>query len=277
LEYLPIVLGLPLLVKYVNELYPEDKFLLFERIVMIISVIFAILVLVTSAIVYTKYLLVFLLVVPVALFYFGYIFLKAYFAKRPASLFTLIGFTIFIVSAINDSLYFLNVTNNGTFLSTGFLIFILSQTFVHAIKFSEANMQVEQLSNQLMEANRSLEKKVKSRTQELSLLYSKLRKSEQDRKNLMSDLSHELSKPLTLIKGYSEAMIDEKLATQKDYLQIIYQNANISERLIQDLSELSRLETRQMDMLYQKVAMKDYPNYIFQQHKWTVENQGKHF
>mgnify|MGYP001352870848 CR=1 FL=1 len=277
LEYLPIVLGLPLLVKYVHELYGENKFIVFERIVMIIFSIFTVIVLVTPAMIYTQLLVVFLIVVPITLVYFGYLFLNAYFAKRPASLFTLIGFTIFIVTAMNDSLYFLDFTNNGTYLSSGFLIFILSQTFVHAIQFSEANYQVEKLSRKLMEINSSLEKKIKARTAELSELYSKLRKSENERKSLMSDLAHELSKPLTLIKGYSEAMVDEKLPPEKDYLQIIHRNANISERLIHDLSELSKLETRQMNMIFQKVMVINYPSNFFQYHRWTVENEGKNF
>lgn len=277
LEYLPIVFGLPLLVKYVNELHKENKFIVFEKLVMIISSIFAIFVLVTPAIVYTKYLAVYLFVLPVILVYFGYIFLKAYFAKKPASLFTLIGFSIFIVTVINDFLYFLNYINNGPYSSTGFLIFILSQTFVHAIQFSETHSQVEKLSQELMETNRSLEKKVEHRTKELSQLYSKLRESEHARKNLLSDLAHEMSKPLTLIKGYSESMVDEKLAPEKAYLEIIHRNANISERLIKDLSELSKLETRQLNMIFQKVDLKNYPKNIVQHHRWTIENQGKNF
>lgn len=275
LEYLPTVFGLLILVKYIHELYKENKFIIFERIVMILSLLFAAIVLFTPAIVYTKYLLLFLIVVPIAVIYFGYLFLKAYFEKRPAALFTLIAFTIFIITAINDSFYFLNVTNNGTYLSTGFFIFILSQTFAHAIQFSQTHYQVEKLSEQLLEINRSLEKKVEERTKALSLLNEKLRKSEHERKSLMSDLAHEISKPLTLIKGYSEAMVDEKLLPQKEFLQIIHHNANISERLIQDLSELSKLETRQLEMIFQKVTMKNYPNNILQHHRFIVENQGK--
>ena len=224
-------------------------------------------VLVTPAVIYTKYLAVFLIVVPITLIYFGNIFLKAYFNKRPASLFTLIGFTIFIVTLMSDSFYFLNITSNGTYSSAGFLIFILSQTFVHAIQFSEAHHQVEKLSEELIQANRSLEKKVEYRTKELTLLYSRLRESENERKNLMSDLAHEISKPLTLIKGYSEAMVDEKLAPEKDYLKIIYHNANISERLIHDLSELSRLETRQLQMILERVTLKNYPKNIMKHHR----------
>lgn len=277
LEYLPTVFGLPLMVKYVNELYEEKKFILFEKIVLFFSIVFGIFVLVTPAFIYTKYLLLFLIVVPITLIYFGYIFLNAFYEKKPASLFTLIGFTIFIVTVISDSLYFFNFVNNGLYLSNGFLIFLLSQTFAHAIKFSETHAQVENLTDKLLEANRSLEKKVKDRTKELSHLYTKLRKSEHERKNLMSDLAHEISKPLTLIKGYSEAMVDEKLTPEKDYLQIIYRNANISERLIHDLSELSKLETRQLKMIFQKVELKNYPYNIFQHHKWTVERKGKHF
>lgn len=277
LEYLPTVLSLPLFMKYVNELYEVKGFKVLERIAVIVGILSTAIVLATPAIFYTKYLMVFLLVIPLAIPYFGYVFLNAYFTKRPASLFTLIGFSIFIITVINDSIYFLNFTNNGVYSSAGFFIFILSQTFAHAIRFSNAHDQIEKLSHELLKINRSLEMKVEERTKELSLLYSRLRKSENERKSLMSDLAHEISKPLTLIKGYSEAMVDEKLPPEKAYLQIIHRNANISERLIHDLSELSKLETRQLKMIFQKVNLASYPEHIFQHHRWMIENKGKKF
>src|SRR5690625_5164036 len=275
LEYLPTAFGLLLLVKYVKHRYKEDRFNYFDKAVLILSLVSGLIIIITPAIFYTKYLMAFLIVIPLTLIYFGYIFLQDFSKRNPASLFTLIGFTVFIVTMINDALFFLDFSNNGTYLSDGFFIFILSQTFAHAIHFSETHHQVENLSHELLEANRSLERKVEERTEQLSLVNAKLRKSENERKNLMSDLAHELSKPLTLIKGYSEAVVDEKLPPEKDYLQIINRNANISERLIHDLSELSKLETRQMKMLFQKVSMKHYPSNIVKHHRWTVESEGK--
>lgn len=277
LEYLPTAFGLLLLVKYVKHRYKEDRFNYFDKAVLILSLVSGLIIIITPAIFYTKYLMAFLIVIPLTLIYFGYIFLQDFFKRNPASLFTLIGFTVFIVTMINDALFFLDFSNNGTYLSDGFFIFILSQTFAHAIHFSETHHQVENLSHELLEANRSLERKVEERTEQLSLVNAKLRKSENERKNLMSDLAHEISKPLTLIKGYSEAMVDEKLEPEKDFLQIIYNNALISERLIHDLSYLAKIETKLFRMVYQKVRLKTFPYKVYQHHRWTVENRGKYF
>lgn len=277
LEYLPIVFGPFLLVKYIHALYKEERLLGVERLVTVISIIFALIVLVMPAIFYTKYLAVLLIIIPLTIIYFGNVLLNAYVAGQPTSLLTLLSFTIFIVPIINDTLYFLNITNNGTYSVSGLFVFILSQSFVHAIQISNTYSQVEKLSEELLQANRSLEKKVEERTKESSHLYEKLRESEEERKNLMSDLAHEISKPLTLIKGYSEAMVDGKIEPQKDFLQIIYQSSLISERLIHDLSELSKLEMGELKMQFEAVELKQYPKHIFEHHRWTVENEGKRF
>lgn len=283
-EYLPIVVGVYLLVKYVNHAYPMSRLRYFEKVVAVISLVFALVVLATPAKVYTQYLSLFVAVILACLGYIGYAFWRAYQEKRVAASFTFFCYNLLILSTINDALYFMNVIHTGSFLSAGFLFFLTSQTFVHAVRFSEANMQVERLSKNLKELNLSLEKKVDERTVELSGLYerlqglyAKLSKSEDERKRLMSDIAHEISTPLTLIKGYSEALVDQKLPLDAKYIEIIHANAITTERLIQDLSDLSKLESRQMKMEFKEVKVKDYPAYVYEHHKALAEKGGHDF
>ncbi|MBX2864009.1 MAG: HAMP domain-containing histidine kinase [Leptolyngbyaceae cyanobacterium MAG.088] len=71
---------------------------------------------------------------------------------------------------------------------------------------------------------------------------SELQQVEQQRRELVSDLSHELRTPLTIVRGYLEALSDQKLpATPETYERLISETQRL-QRLIEDLQELSKLE-----------------------------------
>lgn len=72
----------------------------------------------------------------------------------------------------------------------------------------------------------------------------------------ISNVSHELRTPLTCIKGYAEtllegAMNDPQLCTR--WLTIISDEAQRLERLINDLLDLSMIETKQVQMRFKQV------------------------
>lgn len=71
---------------------------------------------------------------------------------------------------------------------------------------------------------------------------SELERVEQQRRDLVSDLSHELRTPLTILRGYLEALNDEKLpAAPATYERLIRETQRL-QRLVEDLQELSKLE-----------------------------------
>ncbi|MDV3351920.1 sensor histidine kinase [Leptolyngbyaceae cyanobacterium CCMR0082] len=71
---------------------------------------------------------------------------------------------------------------------------------------------------------------------------SELEQVEQQRRDLVSDLSHELRTPLTILRGYLEALSDQKLpATPKTYAKLMGETQRL-QRLVEDLQELSKLE-----------------------------------
>ena len=69
---------------------------------------------------------------------------------------------------------------------------------------------------------------------------SELEQVEQQRRDLVSDLSHELRTPLTIVRGYLEALADEKLpASAATYERLIRETQRL-QRLVEDLQELSK-------------------------------------
>ena len=70
-----------------------------------------------------------------------------------------------------------------------------------------------------------------------------LEHTENMRRQLLADVSHELRTPLTAIKGSMEALMDGVLPSNRDTYQNVYQEADRLQRLVEDLQELSRVES----------------------------------
>ncbi|KPU42869.1 sensor histidine kinase YycG [Oxobacter pfennigii] len=77
------------------------------------------------------------------------------------------------------------------------------------------------------------------------------KQSEEDRRKLILDISHDLKNPLASISGYAELCMENKnltLKEQGDYLKIIHNNSQRVNKLLMELFELSRLESPQFSI-----------------------------
>ena len=85
--------------------------------------------------------------------------------------------------------------------------------------------------------------------------------------DLISIVSHELRSPLTSIKGYVDLMMTGDLGSipdaMKDYLSIVSSNANRLAALIDDMLDLSRIETGKLNMSFGKVEIKYLCDYVY--------------
>jgi len=64
------------------------------------------------------------------------------------------------------------------------------------------------------------------------------------RRRLIGDVSHELRTPLTAIKGYMEGLMDGVFQPEAETYQQIFAEADRLSRLVDDLQELSRVESK---------------------------------
>jgi histidine kinase len=76
-----------------------------------------------------------------------------------------------------------------------------------------------------------------------NLMAEKLNQVEAMRRQLIGDVSHELRTPLTAIKGSMEGLMDGVLPATDETYQQIHQEADRLNRLVDDLQELSRVES----------------------------------
>jgi len=74
-----------------------------------------------------------------------------------------------------------------------------------------------------------------------------LRRADQIRRDFVANVSHELRTPLTAIRGYVEALLDDRSDAEDTnrFLEIIARHSERMERLVSDLLRLARLDARQ--------------------------------
>ena len=98
--------------------------------------------------------------------------------------------------------------------------------------------KLERTINQLRETNIELEKDVEEKSQ-----------IDEMRKRFISDVSHELKTPISLIKGYSEGLLENVNTDEQSrrfYAEVILDEATKMDRLLKQLLELMKLEYGKM-------------------------------
>ena len=72
-----------------------------------------------------------------------------------------------------------------------------------------------------------------------------LRRLEQVRRDFVANVSHELKTPLTAVSGYAETLLDDGIPADQRlrFVQTIHDNATRMQRIVDDLLDLSRIES----------------------------------
>ena len=102
---------------------------------------------------------------------------------------------------------------------------------------------------QIRKLNEELEQRVRERTAELEKAYEELKELDAMKDVFLSSVSHELRTPLTSIRSFSEILLrydEEDPETRKEFLEVIYNESKRLTRLINDVLDLSKIESGRM-------------------------------
>ena len=98
-----------------------------------------------------------------------------------------------------------------------------------------------------------------------------LEASDNARRQLLADVSHELMTPLTAMRGYIETLTMKELtldeSTRDRYLHIIDEETHRLERIVGDLLDLARLEGGGGTMRREQVAMQSLFERVYSRHE----------
>lgn len=272
--------GVPLVFMFLISVFPNDVSKKINGVIQAIGTAFSILVLLTPARIFTMFNPIYQIFSIFAFLYALWIVIITCIKKRDGAYLIGIGLTIMVLTAFND-VFFLSVAfadNHNHFLrsfltrgdmsSIGLLILTFTQSLLLAKKFSGSFHQVESLTEKLRKTNISLEEKVKERTnalehskEELRTAYQAVSRSEKSLQNLMQNVSHDLRTPISTIKGYVSAILDgivQEPAQQEKYLIRVHEKVNQLNTMVQELFDLSQLESRQLKLQFVRISVVDF-------------------
>ena len=84
---------------------------------------------------------------------------------------------------------------------------------------------------------------------------------DKESKELISNISHDLKTPITAIKGYVEGILDGVASSPEKldkYIRTIYNKANDMDRLIDELTFYSKIDTNRIPYTYSKINVAQY-------------------
>lgn len=100
---------------------------------------------------------------------------------------------------------------------------------------------------------------------------------EEGRKKLLSYITHDLRAPLATMMGYVEAVQDRVNPEKNEvYLKYVYEKTVWLNRMIEDLSFLSQLETSQVTFTMRALDMEAYVQEMWQKYELVIQETGLH-
>ena len=118
----------------------------------------------------------------------------------------------------------------------------------------------------------------KRRDDEQALIEAKQRAEESDRLKsaFLANVSHEIRTPLNAIVGFSEVIAHtESECEREEYLDIVKANSNLLLHLINDILDLSRIESGKMEFIDENIQMDEWCEELRQMHQMRIKNDVK--
>ncbi len=141
-------------------------------------------------------------------------------------------------------------------------------------------------SRELEDTNKRMHHLVKEKTQHISEINrdlfntnKRLMENEAARKNVLSNVSHDLRTPITAIRGYTELLLasgDKMNEVQRtNYLNNIIKRATQMEQIISDIVELTRLESNSNEFQFTDVSISELLDELCMMYESDLEHTSK--
>jgi len=292
IEYLILCSSGYLITMYFDSIFPNYVSRWFHNGTRIVTGLFCFVIVVTPALLYTKILLIIGVMVVLHMLYLMIGLVKAAMWRMEGALIFLLVSMVALVTVVNDFLYYNEWSRIGNTSPLGLLVFTIAQMILLSSRFTMAASNEERITselqnanNKLTEMNMNLERIVEERTHALSAAhddlrtsYDRLLHSEQGRKKLLAYITHDLRMPLSSMLGYVEAVQDMvKPERNEQYLKYIRDNTIRINRMIEELSFLSHLETGQVSYRIEQISIVHFLRGFYEQYELVVRDAGLDF
>lgn len=158
------------------------------------------------------------------------------------------------LTSVNHSLWLAILIAGLTAL---LLALVFAQTILkplHTLKTIAERMEQGDLSQRVSITTRG---EIGALAHAFNAMADSLSRSEQLRRNLVSDVAHELRNPLMNIRGYLELLQDQVLEPTPETLASLYEETSLLNRLVADLQDVSLAEAGQLHLTRQPIELAD--------------------
>lgn len=97
------------------------------------------------------------------------------------------------------------------------------------------------------------------------------------RKDFIANVSHELRTPISMLQGYSEAIVDDIAETQeekKEMARVIYDESLRMGRLVNELLDIARMEAGHLQLSMEEITIPSFINRIIYKFQGLAKDSG---
>lgn len=166
------------------------------------------------------------------------------------------------------------------FVSVVFILFAIVLAFLVSRRISRPLVEINTTIKQLARRNYNVEfnsrgyLEANELSDTLNLTRDELQKTDNLRQELIANVSHDLRTPLTMITGYGEVIRDLPGENTPENVQVIIDEANRLSSLVNDMLDLSKLQSGAIELETEQVCITDEINEIFRRYTKLVEQEG---
>lgn len=287
MEYVVFILSGWAGFSYFQAMYPQEIRRLWFKLASYVGAILILCVLLIEPLIFTSWIVAFQLYILILSLRALVGLVLSGIHKREGARLALVGMAGMVLTIVNDMLFY-----NGWWVSIdlvpfGILFLIVMNSFIISLRYSLTYERAEQMSAVLVEWNSSLEEKIADRTEELRRsnvtledAKTELERMELSRKQLVSNISHDLRTPITLLQGYLEALRDDIIFEPKqrdDTIRLMLTKVESLNSLIQDLFDLSVLEARKVELTLEDIPLVGWRDRLMEQYSLEMHQKSIRF
>jgi len=282
LEYLSANSAMVFLLLFISLQYPREARIKIRNLLLALEMLFIGFVLTTSAALYTQAIWLQEMLIVLDLFFILYVLALATKRRRDGARIHLAGLLFILLAVLNDIFMYGRWIHSIDLSPLGLFGYLFAQSILLSHKFARSFSKIRNLSDELQQANLTLEHKIDERTSALRRANESLREVngrlsqvEDARRRLLSNITHEMGNPLTSLQGYLHAVEDGLVREDEAKIfGLIRQKISYLDQMIQDLVELSRLETMQILFQFHPCHYSSFVRQLMEKYEWDVTRKG---
>ena len=180
-----------------------------------------------------------------------------------------------------EKIFFSSVNNSITFAAIVSVLAAIFLTIIYSRRTLQPIKDITSAAERIERGNLDQEVKVRSQDEVGKLasafnsMAAELRKQERLRKNMVSDVAHELRSPLTKIHGYLEAIKEGTMEANEKAIDSLYRNSKLLKRLIDDLHDLTMAEAGKLNLEKQPILLSDIISKAKESIHLSMEEENK--